>query len=184
VAGGRSCRAPRQLRRDGNTGRRQGLTILAREVNKIAARIVPNSQAEWLWDCTTPETALTGTSVSAGALRFPPHRLNRGRDEDSGFSRSTNIFLHAARGISSSALAALKGPGFQPCLQEARKIWLLGPEGQPPRRLKPGPLVGVNGTPEGVPLQSRQTDTEIVLTEIASCATAGLSVPHTHVRAA
>jgi hypothetical protein len=51
-------------------GRRQGLTILAREVTDIAAQIVPKSQAKWLWDCTTPDTAPTGTFVSGGAIRF------------------------------------------------------------------------------------------------------------------
>ena len=61
-------RASAQTRR--SSGRRQGLKILAREVNNIAARTVPNSQADWLWDCTTPSAALTGTFVSAGAVRF------------------------------------------------------------------------------------------------------------------
>ena len=51
-------------------GRRQGLKILAREVNNIAARNVPKSQADWLWDCSTPQAALTGKSVSASAGVF------------------------------------------------------------------------------------------------------------------
>ena len=51
-------------------GRRQGLKILAREVNNIAARNVPKSQADWLWDCSTPQAALTGESVSASASVF------------------------------------------------------------------------------------------------------------------
>ena len=152
--GGRTAcpnNASAQTRR--RAGRRQGLKILAREANKIAARGVPNSQADWLWDCTTPEMAPTGTFVSAGALRF---------------ARNANIFLHAARAVSSSALAVLKGHGFQPCRQEARRMWPFGPEGQSPQRLKPGPLVGVNGTPEGVPLQSRQTKTAIAFRATAA----------------
>jgi hypothetical protein len=36
----------------------------------MAARNVPISQAKWSWDCTTPQTALTGTFVSAGAIVF------------------------------------------------------------------------------------------------------------------
>jgi hypothetical protein len=36
----------------------------------MAARNVPISQAKWSWDCTTPQTALTGTFVSAGAVVF------------------------------------------------------------------------------------------------------------------
>jgi hypothetical protein len=51
-------------------GRRQGLKILAREVNNIAARNVPKSQAIWLWDCSTPQAALTGKSASEGAGVF------------------------------------------------------------------------------------------------------------------
>jgi hypothetical protein len=51
-------------------GRRQGLKILAREVNNIAARNVLRSQANWLWDCSTPPTALTGKFVSASAGVF------------------------------------------------------------------------------------------------------------------
>ena len=51
-------------------GREQGLKILAREVTNIAVQKAPTSQADWLWDCTTPQTALTGTSVSAGAIAF------------------------------------------------------------------------------------------------------------------
>jgi hypothetical protein len=52
------------------TGRQQGLKILAREAYKIAVPKAPISQANWLWDCTTPDTALAGTSVSAGAICF------------------------------------------------------------------------------------------------------------------
>jgi len=48
----------------------KGLKILAREVTNIAAQIVPPSQANWLWDCTTPDMALAGSSVSAGAIAF------------------------------------------------------------------------------------------------------------------
>ena len=36
----------------------------------MAARNVPISQAKWSWDCTTPQTALTGSFVSAGAIVF------------------------------------------------------------------------------------------------------------------
>jgi hypothetical protein len=46
----------------------QGLKILAREAENMAARNVPISQADWLWDCTTPHTALAGSSVPAGAI--------------------------------------------------------------------------------------------------------------------
>ena len=49
--------------------REQGLKILAREENYIAARHkLPNSQTEWLWDCLTPQVALAGIFVSAGAV--------------------------------------------------------------------------------------------------------------------
>jgi len=52
-------------------GRGQGLKILAREENYIAARYkLPNSQTEWLWDCLTPQAALAGIPVSAGAVAF------------------------------------------------------------------------------------------------------------------
>jgi hypothetical protein len=60
--------ASAQTRRQ--AGRRQGLKILAREVNTIAARNVPKSQAKWLWDCLTPQAALTGESVSESAGAF------------------------------------------------------------------------------------------------------------------
>jgi GT2 family glycosyltransferase len=58
------------------------------------------------------------------------------------------------RDVSASAGAALKGHGFQPCRQ-ASQIAPLGAEGESPQRLKPGALAGLNGTPEGVPLQNR-----------------------------
>jgi hypothetical protein len=49
--------------------RGQGLKILAREENYIAARHkLPNSQTEWLWDCLTPQAAPAEISVSAGAV--------------------------------------------------------------------------------------------------------------------
>jgi hypothetical protein len=54
--------ASAQTRRQ--AGREQGLKILAREAHNIKI------QAKWLWDCSTSYAALTGTSVSAGALRF------------------------------------------------------------------------------------------------------------------
>lgn len=58
-----SAQMPPRVRRE------QGLKILAREENYIAARHkLPNSQTEWLWDCLTPQAALAGISVSAGAL--------------------------------------------------------------------------------------------------------------------
>jgi hypothetical protein len=60
----------RQARTRRQAGREQGLKILAREANNIAARNVPTSQAKRLWDCTTREAALAGTSVSAGAIVF------------------------------------------------------------------------------------------------------------------
>ena len=60
----------RQLRRDGRASRGQGLKILAREAKNIAAQHVPTSRTKWSWDCKTPEVALVGTSVSAGALVF------------------------------------------------------------------------------------------------------------------
>jgi hypothetical protein len=69
VAGGRLCRiASAQTRR--HAGRGQGLKILAREAENMAARNVPISQANWSWDCTTPQTALTGILVSVGAIVF------------------------------------------------------------------------------------------------------------------
>jgi len=49
--------------------RGQGLKILAREENYIAARHkLPNSQTEWLWDCLTLQVAPAEISVSAGAV--------------------------------------------------------------------------------------------------------------------
>ncbi len=59
-------------------GREQGLKILAREVNKNAVRNAPTSQANWLWDCTTPDTALAGISVSVGAIAFWCKTANSG----------------------------------------------------------------------------------------------------------
>ena len=60
-------------------GRRQGLKILAREATNIKARKAPRSQADWLWDCWTPRTALTGTFVFAGAVAFSRNHCTLGR---------------------------------------------------------------------------------------------------------
>jgi len=157
--------ASAQTRR--RTGRRQGLKILAREANNIAARIVPNSQAEWSWDCTTPRTAPTGITVPDGASRFsrkiaPPE----------------SFFIQTRR-----TQSALKGHGFQPCRYRVRMSWPFGPEGGFPPRLKPGARKGAVGAPEGVPLQRR---TEQIRTgfEPFPCATAALPVSHSHVCAA
>ncbi len=54
--------ASAQTRRWASRG--QGLKILAREAKNIAARLVPKSRTEWSWDCKTPDSALTGISVS------------------------------------------------------------------------------------------------------------------------
>jgi hypothetical protein len=144
-------------------GRRQGLKILAREVNNTAAPQVPNSQAEWLWDCTTPEAALTGRSVSVSAIAI---------------SRQTAVpdvfFPHLGAGRTQ---AALQGHGFQPRRPGVLKSWPAGPEGHLPQRLKPEASTEVSGTPAGVPLQRRQTETAMATRE-----TERPSVSHAHAR--
>jgi len=69
--------------RQPGAGRGQGLKILAREDNYIAARYkLPISQTEWLWDCLTPQAALAGISVPAGAVAFA--RTNTAAETSSG----------------------------------------------------------------------------------------------------
>jgi hypothetical protein len=161
--GGRPVsRRSRQLRRDGKPDEDKGLKILAREVNNIAARNVPNSQADWLWDCSTPSAALTGIFVSGGANRFVRKTAT-----------SESFFIQTR-----CTHSALKGHGFQPCRYWVRKSWPLGPEGSSPQRLKPGAIQAANGTPEGVPLQGRSTERQRTEPEPSRCATAALPVPH------
>lgn len=141
--GGRSIwTRSRQLRRDPRLNRRQGLNILARDVENMTARLVPISQADWLWDCTTPHTALAGSSVPASAIVF--------------LRKSLRVASHFAGTEPSRSIAlALQGYGFPPCRQRSEKVWTLVPEAKFPRRLKPCELSNVNGTPEGVSLQIR-----------------------------
>jgi len=111
----------RQLRRDRRAGRRQGLKILARKVNNNAARTVPKSQPEWLWDCTTPRTAPTGITVPGGALRFSPDRVSRKRDGSPGFPRRST---------------APESFFFQTRRSGAEQVWPSGRHGRSPQRLK------------------------------------------------
>jgi hypothetical protein len=153
--------ASAQTRR--RAGRRQGLKILAREVNIIAALRMPKSQAKWLWDCTTPQTALAGILVSAGALRFA-HKTAVAK---SFLPQLGEICTHPA----------LKGHGFEPCRSRVRIDPLSGAEGHFPQRLKPGAVKRIYGTPEGAPLQSGRAETAMAIGE-----TAILPVSHAHDR--
>ena len=69
--------ASAQTRRQ--VGRKQGLKTLAREAINIKVRKAPRSQADWLWDCLTPRSALTGTFVFAGAVAFSRNNCTLGR---------------------------------------------------------------------------------------------------------
>jgi len=100
----------RVARRDGMLDREQGLKILAREALNIAVSKAPTSQANWLWDCTTPDAALAGTSVSAGAIRFACKTTG---------SRTFCLQIASAYRID----FALQGHGFQPCRQSLRGSW-------------------------------------------------------------
>ena len=126
-----------------HAGREQGLKILAREVTNIAVQKAPPSQANWLWDCTTPQAALAGSFVSVSALSF------------SRKTAATGPFLFQfVRALRIDP--ALKGRGFQPCRPAVRRNWPSGAEGAFPQWLKPDALRNATGTPEGVPLQNEK----------------------------
>lgn len=153
------CRTLVSARTRRHAGREQGLKILAREVTNIAVQKAPPSQADWLWDCTTPQAALAGSFVSASALYF------------SRKTAATGPFYQLTKAL--RADPALKGHGFQPCRLAVRESWPSGPEGKFPQRLKPNAVRAVIGTPEGVPLQER--------TQVLLCATASFPLhtqPH------
>jgi len=135
------CRSSRQLGRDGDTGRQQGLNILAREDTNIAVPKAPISQADWLWDCTTPDAALAGTSVSAGALRFC--RKNTG--SETFFTQIASVDRRSKRGS-----------------------WPSGPGVRFPERLNPCAVRNAAGTPEGGPLQVRTSSLSCVTARIPS----------------
>jgi hypothetical protein len=103
----------------------------------------PPSQADWLWDCTTPQAALAGSFVSVSALSF------------SRKTAATGPFLFQfVRALRIDP--AVKGHGFQPCRPAMRRNRHSGFEGSFPQRLKPEALRDANGTPEGVPLQNEK----------------------------
>jgi hypothetical protein len=124
MIGGRLvCRTLVSARTRRHTGREQGLNILAREVTNIAVPKAPPSQANWLWDCTTPQAALTGNYASVSALYF------------SRKTAATGPFYQLTKAL--RADPALKGRGFQPCRLAVRESWPSDPEGKFPQRLKP-----------------------------------------------
>ena len=110
-----------------HAGREQGLKTLAREVTQNAVQFAPTSQADWLWDCTTPQAALAGTSVSVSAICF--------------------LRKIAATGTFFVQIASVDR-------MSERGSWPSGREGVSPQRLKPCAVSSAFGTPEGVPLQN------------------------------
>jgi hypothetical protein len=163
TAGGRLGRASCQLRHDGRLDEDKGLKILAREVTNIAVPKAPISQADWLWDCLTPHSALTESCVFAGAVIF------------SRKTATATVSSHVVRTVSTYVPTALKGHGFQPCRHGAGNAWPLGPEGQLPQRLKPDFSGRLDGTPEGVPPQKTRRETAVL-----TCGMAAVSVPRPH----
>ena len=164
VTAGRQSADPR-VSSDATAGwTKQGLKILAREVTNITVRKAPEF----------PGRLVMGLHDAAGgahgeACLRERNRLFAQNDDDCNASR------YVVKALSSCADPALKGHGFRPYRYGTRRSWPLGPEGQFPQRLKPHHLVDVNGTAEGVPLQSRKTKTEIAI-----CAKAVLPVARPH----
>jgi hypothetical protein len=101
----------------------------------------PTSQADWLWDCTTPDVALTGSSVPVSAIRFLRKSAAPGP-----------FFLQIKSAFRTDP--TWKGHGLQPCRMPVRSNRPSGPEGEFPRRLKPSAFRCFYGAPEGAPLQS------------------------------
>ncbi len=103
------------------------------------------SQGEWVL-CLNPDVVLSPDFVTQLVAAGETH-------PDAGSLCGKLLRWNPSPGASSRSLGSdLKGHGFQPCRQ-ADQMTPLGAEGEVPQGLKPGSLAGLNGTPEGVPLQ-------------------------------